>query len=186
MEGCIFGVGYLLWLAIKGIFKLFWIIISFPFKTIKNSQDKKRREIEILRQEHEKRRSIEDDKQVVDDLYQKIVHDVFSKDANYWPNKIIVYKSTLNLFYSDGTKKELSYVNYGAANLKMYDSYWCTDGTESGFKVNQELLLAKQLNAYANDSYFVNDKINKTTSIMRNDVTMHHYIQQYVEMSRKD
>lgn len=186
MSGCFFSLGFLLWFAIKGFFKLFGLIVSFPFRLIKKSHDKKIRLYEEAQKQEEKNRKIEQDQQIVEFLFQKIIRDIpLNNNIAFWPDKIIIYNSFLVLFFNNGTQKNLDYHNYGSEDLRIYGSYWCTDGSKSDYVVNQEMLLAKKINAFAGDLYYVNDIVSKSTSELPDGIIMYHHIQQFVEMKKK-
>ena len=102
MDDFIFVLVCLLWAAIKGICKLLWLIISFPFKLIKNYRDRKRWNVERTDELNKRNEKEQQKRQIVENLFQKITKDIFADyNGDYLPVKMMIYYDTpkIKLFF---------------------------------------------------------------------------------------
>lgn len=159
------------------------LVVSYPFKMIKNSRDKKAQNKRVEREQKEFKEYLDKAEGSVEDLFQKIKNIVFANDL--FPREIVIYPKHLEILNGNSVKKKLIYGDYFSGEIYCYDTYWCSDGTEAPYKVNQMLLLAQKFNTFSKDLYYIDEVTEESVSEVSEDITMHYYIQKSVELTKK-
>lgn len=186
MDGCLFLIGYGLWWLIKGVFKVIWLIVSCPFRIAEKYRDHKERERRLeeakrLRQKQEE--SLSKEEETVENLFQKVKKDLVEIQLTRQdPKKIVIYNTYVELFYENGEYRKIEFLTEYGIMLETYSYFYYSDGTGTNDKVNQKKLLAHKINELFNNSYRINDVMKDNVSTYSDGLTMHYFVQQFVEM----
>ena len=126
------------------------------------------------------------EQQLVMDLFNKIKDNFISNGSDKsLPSRISISRFGIDLIFDDNSKKSLAFSDYITRDLNVYTSWWCSDGTEGKGALNEQMLLADEINKLTGNNYNIYDKNRKSESKISSDVKMVYFAQESIEMSKK-